>query len=199
MATQPLAEESTVRTTTATEAILALALIVLALSLVSGCRYPEVERTQRPLRVTVQTVPPGAEVTVLPPGGAEVRKLGRGPLEIEGLTIVRKRYPSQSVDYWLLDEVSVLPANPAKPWYASPEYSAGNDYPFDLIFRATSPGYEPVLASLLLDRGALKRLFEQQRGNTANVEVVLRLVPTPPAAPSLPPPARSPGSVERAP
>src|SRR5687767_1142520 len=120
-------EESIMSTLTRIAAAAALALAALA----AGCT--SVERHERALALDVRTTPPGAAVTAAIAGReGEARKpLGKAPLTIPGLVIVRKVYPNGTKDYWLYDGAAALPANSAKPSYATPAYTAGALYPLD--------------------------------------------------------------------
>jgi hypothetical protein len=102
-------------------------------------------------------------VTAAIAGGSEARPLGRAPIEVPKLTIVRKEFPSGAVDFWLMDGGGTLPTNDAKPAFASPEYSAGNEYPLDLVFTATLAGFEPTVEKVKIDRSTLQFLSDHKR------------------------------------
>jgi hypothetical protein len=108
----------------------------------------------------VNTAPQGATVSALVVGQHEPRKLGKAPVKVSSLVIVRKRYPDGTVDYWLRDPRAVLPRNDEKPGYASPAYAAGSDYPLDLYLYATWAGSPETAEHLRLGRFKLASLFD---------------------------------------
>lgn len=131
----------------------------LALPLAGGCRTPD--RTERPLQIRVQAASPAAVVTARAGDGTPVA-LGRGPVVIDGLTIVRKRFLSGEVDYWLRDDRHALPPNPAKPAYASGEYIAGADYPLVLTFAAAGGAGGEASGAVRIDRDTLAKLYAER-------------------------------------
>lgn len=139
--------------------------------------------------MSVVTAPPGAQVSVMTPAVGEWQKLGKGPLKVDGLVVVRKRYPDGAIDYWLYDGARVLPPNLEKPSYASPAYAAGADYPLELVFLATLPGYTDAASIVKINRYELDRLFGQA---DPALKVELKLpraaAGTPPPAPGAPTP-----------
>jgi hypothetical protein len=156
----------------------ALALGLSAALCGAGCRSVETEA--RPLTITIESAPPAAHLAIAAGSGAPPRPLGSTPLVIDGLSIVRKTFVSGATDYWLQDGRRALPPNPRKPSYASPAYSAGNDYPYDLTLTASREGFEPATTTVRIDRSTLRRLFEE-RAPTLRVELRLekRAAPSP--------------------
>src|SRR5687768_15591334 len=121
-----------------------------------GCM--SAQRDERPIRLVLKA-PQGAAFTVQAAGSADAKPLGAGPeVRLEKLTVVRKIFSNGAIDYWLKDARSELPPNVAKPAYASPEYSAGNDYPLELSFAAALSGFDTALASLTFGREELEKL-----------------------------------------
>jgi hypothetical protein len=146
-----------------------------------GCA--SVQRDERPIRLVLKA-PEGAAVTVQAAGSPDAKPLGAGPeIRLEKLRIVRKIFPNGAIDYWLKDGKGELPANAAKPAYASPDYSAGNDYPLELSFAASLSGFDTALASLTFGREELEQLFADSVNAPARIEIAL----APKASPAPPP------------
>ncbi len=167
-------------------------LVVGALAaLAAGAGCAEVERFEKPVSLILETDPPGAIVAVTASDEAKPKLLGEAPSERTGLFVVSKRYPSGVVDYWLLDKTSTLPPNPDKPSFASPLYSAGNDYPFTLTFVAALPGRKPATSHIVIDRARLREMFESSNPSL-RIELLLDEVPKIEPEPEPEPPAPEP-------
>jgi hypothetical protein len=139
----------------------AAAAAALLVGIAAGAGCAEVERAEVPLKLVVETTPPGAAVSVLTTGSKKAVALGSSPLALDRLFITCKIYPSDEIDYWLRDGAHVLPMNAQKPPYASPAYLAGNDYPYELWFVASLPGHKTAVETVRIDRWRLKRLLDE--------------------------------------
>ncbi len=138
-----------------------LAAMSLFTPVVAGCRGFEYK--EHPLTLKIDTVPPGATIAASTPVEGGTRLLGIAPVMIDSLAIVRRRYPSGAVDYWLRDAEHRLPPHPAKPNWSSGAYLAGNDYPLQITFAASLGDGSRATRRLLFDRALLRRLFEQEQ------------------------------------
>lgn len=134
-------------------------MLCLAGPLLAGCSG--FEYREKPLVLRIETVPTGATIAASTPVAGGTRLLGLAPVRIDSLAIVRRRYPSGAVDYWLRDADHRLPPHPAKPNWATDSYIAGNDYPLEITFAASLGGGRRATKRLLFDRDTLRRLFEE--------------------------------------
>jgi hypothetical protein len=130
------------------------------LSLLSACH--SVERTERAVKIRIETYPSGAAVTAQSLEGLPVA-LGNAPVTLDRIAIVKKRFVNDELDYWLRDYSRKLPQNLAKPTFASPAFLAGNDYPYRITFTGTLEG-STATATVTFDRESLRRTFETGDG-----------------------------------
>jgi hypothetical protein len=132
------------------------ALALAALACLAGCLRPE--RLEAPIDLRVDTVPPGAAVT-LSVKGQDARALGKGPATVSGLKLVRKEFVSGEVRYWLEDLERKLPIDPLRPQFTSAPYAAGQDYPLELTATAKGQDGREARSMLVIDRALLEQLW----------------------------------------
>ena len=141
-----------------------------------------VDRGERPLSIRVESYPSGASISVRCTSAegdtATAVPLGRAPLTVERLSVVRKVFVSGEADYWLRDYARKMPANSSKPPYASPAYLSGNDYPYRLAFTGTLEGASAT-ATIVIDREAMRRAYEAGEGTIqVKLNVAHSIAPT---------------------
>lgn len=148
---------SATRTSSGAPSVCRLALLAVALLTAPACSSPET--IERPLRITVETVPPGGTVRMLA-YGAEPVDLGTAPVVLEGLTLVRTMWLSERMGYWLRDDAGALPPNTRRPKFASNDFKSGANYPLEVTFEA-SRGTRRATSTVVFDHDALVKYFDR--------------------------------------